>query len=98
LASPADVDRLIADGLARGRAAYPGIGAEYRRIGFGPGIRNFDDRSSAFGIAALSYSGAVTDAARLFRYIWIAAGGADPRQVFATARDRVLVLDQGGAP
>ncbi len=98
LAGTDDVDRLIAEGLARGRAAYPGIGAEYRRIEFRSGIGRFDDRSTAFGVASLAYSGAVTDAARLLRYIWLTAGGADPRQAFSRARDRVLVLDQGGAP
>jgi hypothetical protein len=98
LASATDVERLVADALARGRAWYPAIGKEYRRIDFGVGARRFDDRSTAFGLAALSYSSAVTDAARLFRHVWIAAGGADPRPVFARSRDRVLLLDHGGAP
>lgn len=98
LVGSGDVDRLVAEGLARGRAAYPGIGAEYRRIDFRSGIGRFDDRSTAFGVASLAYSGAVTDTARLQRYIWLAAGGADPRQAFSRARDRILVLDQGGAP
>jgi hypothetical protein len=98
VASADDVERLVADALGRGRAWYPAIGKEYRRIDFGVGARRFDDRSTAFGLAALAYSSAVTDAARLFRHIWIAAGGADPRPVFARSRDRVLLLDHGGAP
>lgn len=98
LASTADVERLIAEALARGRVWYPAIGKEYRRIEFGVGSRRFDDRSTAFGLASLAYSSAVTDAARIFRHVWIAAGGADPRPVFARTRDRVLLLDQGGAP
>lgn len=98
LASAADVERLVDEALARGRVWYPAIGKEYRRIDFGVGSRRFDDRSTAFGLASLAYSSAVTDAARLFRHIWIAAGGADPRPVFARTRDRVLLLDQGGAP
>lgn len=98
LASAADVERLVAEALARGRAWYPAVGKEYRRIDFGVGSRRFDDRSTAFGLASIAYSSAVTDAARLYRHIWIAAGGADPRPVFARSRDRVLLLDQGGAP
>jgi hypothetical protein len=96
LATAADVGTLARDALARGRHLYPMIGEEYRRIDFGPGRDLFDDRSTAFGLAALAYSHAVTDAARLFRYVWIAAGGSDPRAVFTRPRDRVLVLDQGG--
>jgi hypothetical protein len=98
IASATDVERLVADALGRGRAWYPAIGKEYRRIDFGIGARRFDDRSTAFGLASIAYSSAVTDAARLFRHIWLAAGGADPRPVFARSRDRVLLLDQGGAP
>jgi hypothetical protein len=97
VAGTADVAVLEKEAFARGRRLYPLIGGEYRRIGFGSGRERFDDRSSAFGLAALAYSHAVTDVARLFRYVWLAAGGADPRPVFARARDRVLVLDRGGA-
>jgi hypothetical protein len=92
----ADVAALEQEAAARGRRLYPLLGGEYRRIGFASGRERFDDRSSAFGLAALAYSHAVTDTARLFRYAWLAAGGADPRPVFAHARDRVLVLEQGG--
>lgn len=97
VAAAADVSALEREAFARGRRLYPVIGSEYRRIGFGSGGSLFDDRSSAFGLAALAYSHAVTDAARLFRHVWLAAGGADPRPVFTRARDRVLVLERGGA-
>ncbi len=86
------VARLVSDALARGRELYPLIGREYRRIDFANGRLTFDDRSTAFGVAALAYSHAVTDAARLFRYIWLQAGGADPRSVLDRPRDRVLLL------
>lgn len=98
IVSAVDVEQLVADALGRGRAWYPAIGKEYRRIDFGVGARRFDDRSTAFGLASIAYSSAITDAARLYRHIWIEAGGADPRPVFARSRDRVLLLDQGGAP
>jgi len=94
LRGKADVDHLAADALARGRELYPRIGMEYRRIGFASGRERFDDRSTAFGVAALAYSHAVTDAARLYRYIWLAAGGADTRPILDKPRDRLLLLDR----
>ena len=97
LAAARDVAALEREALALARRLYPAIGAEYRRIGFGSGRDRFDDRSTAFGLTALAYSHALTDSARLFRHVWLAAGGADPRPVFARPRDRVLVLERGGA-
>jgi len=85
--------RLEADALARDRELYPLVGREYRRIDFADGRRLFDDRSTAFGVAALSYSHAVTDAARVFRYIWLLAGGSDPRAVLDRPRDLVLLVE-----
>ena len=73
------VEALIQRTLARGRALYPLIGREYRRIGFRSGVEAFDDRSTAYAVAALSYNHAVSDLAEVLRYIWLAAGGADPR-------------------
>lgn len=92
VASAADLERLTQRALGRGRALYPTLGREYRRIGFASGRERFDDRSSAFGVAALTYSHAVSDAARVFRYIWLAGGGGDPRPVLDRARDRILLL------
>jgi len=90
------VDRLAARALERGRALYPLVGREYRRISFGNGIDLFDDRSTAYGVAALAYSHAVSDAARLYRYIWLAGGGSDPRPVLDRQRDRLVLLPRGG--
>jgi hypothetical protein len=75
-----DVAPLMALTLARGRRLQPLVGREYRRIGFASGVGRFDDRSTAFGVASLSFSHAVTDVARVFRWIWLEAGGADPRE------------------
>jgi len=36
---------------------------------------SFDDRSTAFGVASVCYSHAVTDTANLFTHIWREAGG-----------------------
>jgi hypothetical protein len=60
--------------FARSARFYPLIGEEY----FGRGERTsaqFDDRSTAFGVAAVSYSHAVTDLVNLYYYIWREAGG-----------------------
>lgn len=84
---------LLADTFRRGREVYPFIGMEYRRIGFASGIGRFDDRSTAFGVASVAFSHAVTDVSVVMRYIWITAGGADERQgVTAASGSRVLLL------
>src|SRR5262249_55232306 len=87
-----DVSPLLAESFRRGRELYPIIGREYRRIGFGSGIGRFDDRSSAFGIASLAFSHAVTDVSLGLRWIWTPSGGAAARAVLATAGTRLLVL------
>jgi hypothetical protein len=77
-ASP-DPAPLVAEALRRGRALYPLVGREYRRIGFGSGTAAFDDRSTAFGVASLAFSHAVSEAGLAFRHVWLRAGGADSR-------------------
>ena len=79
LQTSGDLDAMIANAFARGRSVYPAIGREYRRIEFGQGRRLFDDRSTAFGVAALVYSHAVSDIVGALRYIWIRSGGVDRR-------------------
>ena len=78
--------------LRRGRAFYPMVGREYRKIGYASGIGRFDDRSTAFGVASVSFSHAVTDVSLVMRYIWLTAGGADDRTAVVNAGTRVLVL------
>lgn len=79
LDSSAGVQRLIDASLTRGRRYYPLIAHEYERIGRVAGVELFDDRSTAFGIAALSFNHAVSDVAMVLRYVWLRAGGADDR-------------------
>ncbi len=69
IANRAGVERLIQDALVRGRRLYPAIGREYRRIDWAVGRERFDDRSTAFAAASLGYSHAVSDVARLVRYV-----------------------------
>lgn len=60
--------------FARSAKFYPLMSEEY----FGRGERtssSFDDRSTAFGVAAVCYSHAVTDLVNLYYYIWREAGG-----------------------
>lgn len=75
-----DVSVFLDATVQRARRLYPFIGREYRRIGRLPGWRHFDDRSTAFGVASISFSRAVSDVAQVLRYVWIQAGGADPRR------------------
>jgi len=92
LESRRDVAPLIAEALRRGRALYPTVGREYRRIGYASGVGRFDDRSSAFGVASVAFSHAVTDVTLVLRWIWITAGGADDRSGLVNAGTRLLVL------
>jgi hypothetical protein len=57
--------------LARTAGFTPLVLEEYTR----GSSASFDDRSTAFGIASVCYSHAVTDTANLFTYIWREAGG-----------------------
>ncbi len=75
-----DLPALIVESLERGRGFYPLVAREYRRVDYASGIETFDDRSTAFGIASLAYSHAVSDIAEALRYIWLEAGGIDTRR------------------
>ena len=86
------VSSLLDDALRRGRQLYPMIGREYRRIGFGSGVGQFDDRSTAFGVGSVAFSHAVTDVTLVLRYIWITAGGIDDRTHLPAGGTRLTVL------
>lgn len=74
--------------LARTAKFYPLMSGEYKR---GGSAATFDDRSTAFGVASVSYSRAVTDLVNLYFYIWKEAGG-DVRSA-AVMRDGNLSLN-----
>ena len=61
--------------FARSARFYPLLRQEYFRFGQRRTSSEFDDRSTAFGIASISYSRAVSDLVNLYYYIWREAGG-----------------------
>lgn len=87
-----DIGFFASQIIERARTLYPFIGMEYRRIGRVPARDSFDDRSTAFGVAAVSFSRAISDVALMLRYIWIRAGGADERPAPRSDEGRLLLL------
>ena len=61
--------------FARTSKFYPLMSEEYFRFGERRTSADFDDRSTAFGVASVCYSHAVTDLVNLYYYIWGQAGG-----------------------
>jgi len=78
----ADVPAFVGRAVDRSRRLYPYIGVEYERIAGGRAIDDFDDRSTAFGVASVAFSRAMTDVVVMLRFVWLEAGGADslPRE------------------
>jgi hypothetical protein len=97
VASDREMRLLVYHALRRGRQLYPFVGSEYRRIDFAAGRGRFDDRSTAFGVAAVAYNRAVTDVARIFRYVWIASGGDGGPSPIWTRENGLILLSPGGA-
>lgn len=93
--SPRAIEAWTWETLDRGRRLYPSIGEEYRRIGAVSGLTGFDDRSTAFAVAAVSFSHAVSDVADALRHVWLAAGGTDPRTQLAQHSDDLLLVEAG---
>ena len=90
------VDRLVQEALQRSRKLYPMVGREYQRVGYAPGIRAFDDRSTAYAVASLGYSHAVSDIAEVLRYIWLEAGGVDSRPRLPLRGRQLIRLGRAG--
>jgi hypothetical protein len=68
----------VSASLARSSELYPYLGEEFFRTGELRDWRTFDDRSVAFGVAAISLSWALTDLANLTCYVWRYGGGLVP--------------------
>jgi hypothetical protein len=84
-ALPQYVDRT----LHRTAKYAPLMDEEYFRGGSRHTSAEFDDRSTAFGVASICYSHAITDAVNLDYYIWREAGG-DVRQAASMISPRVI--------
>jgi hypothetical protein len=69
------LDAYLDKTFARSAKFYPLMSAEYFRDGMRRSSAEFDDKSTAFGVASVSYSRAVTDLVNLYFYIWKEAGG-----------------------
>jgi hypothetical protein len=61
--------------ISRASHFYPLMSEEYFRFGVRRTADDFDDRSTAFGVASVCYSHAVTDLVNLYYYIWRQSGG-----------------------
>lgn len=61
--------------LTRTSRYYPLMSEEYFRFGERRTSQEFDDRSTAFGVASICYSRAVTDLVNIYYFIWKQAGG-----------------------
>jgi len=69
------LERYLASTFDRSANFYPLLSEEYFRFGERRTSQDFDDRSTAFGIASVSYSHAVTDLVNIYFHIWREAGG-----------------------
>ena len=67
----------------------PLMSEEYFRGGTRHVSEEFDDRSTAFGIASICYSHAITDIVNLQYYIWREAGG-DVRSAASMRTPRII--------
>jgi hypothetical protein len=86
-----NVSSIVDRALARTQRFYPLMSSEYFPGGDAKSSADFDDRSTAFGVASVCYSHAVTDLVNLYYYIWREAGG-DVRTA-ATMRSGNLLLN-----
>jgi hypothetical protein len=73
-----DVEGAVTQVMSRTGELYPRVGEEFFRTGQLRDWRTLDDRSVAFGVAAISLSWALTDLANFTSYVWHYGGGQIP--------------------
>jgi hypothetical protein len=83
---PGYLDRVV----NRTEAFYPLLSEEYFRGGRTRSSREFDDRSTAYSVASIAYSRAVTDIINFYYYIWREAGG-DVRTAAVLRKGNLLI-------
>jgi hypothetical protein len=76
--------------FARSAKFYPLLQEEYFRHGQRRTSADFDDRSTAFGVASICYSRAVSDVVNLYYFIWREAGG-DVRSARVMEKSNLLL-------
>lgn len=86
---PVDIRRYIDGALVRTASYYPLLDEEYFRGGSRRTSSSFDDRSSGFGIASLTYSHSVTDVVHVYYHVWQQVGG-DVRSAAAMRKSNLL--------
>jgi hypothetical protein len=90
LSWPLNLAPYLEETLQRSARLYPLVHEEYFRHGEEQTSAAFDERSTAFGVASISYSHAVTDLVNLYYHIWKEAGG-DVRTARALRKGNLLV-------
>jgi hypothetical protein len=71
-----NVTAIVERAVTRTEHFYPLVSSEYFPASGDPrSSADFDDHSTAFGVASVCYSHAVTDLVNLYYYIWREAGG-----------------------
>jgi len=90
-----ELEQMVERTLSRSKRQAAMVAQEYRRIGSIDGRRQFDDRSTAFGVGSLAYSHAVSDIIGVLRYIWIRAGGGDFRNLPPLGADHLILISPG---
>jgi hypothetical protein len=82
--------RYLDNVFHRSSTFYPLLSEEYFRYGSRRSAAEFDDRSTAFGVASVCYSRSVSDLVNIYYYIWREAGG-DVRRAAVMQRGNLLV-------
>ncbi len=90
LSEPFHLQTFVAGSVTRSAGYYPLLRDEYFRNGRRRTSAEFDDRSTAFAVASLSYSHAVTDLVNIYYHIWKEAGG-DVRSAAAMRKGTLLL-------
>ncbi len=83
------LQRYLDSTFARTARLVPLMAEEYLRGGERRSSAEFDDRSTAFGVASICYSHAITDVVNLYYYIWKEAGG-DVRSAASMRAARIV--------
>jgi hypothetical protein len=78
LVSSTDFVGALHGSLERSQGLYPYLGAEFFRTGSMRPAEELDDRSVAFGVAAVSLSRGMTDLANMAAFVWQRGGGLVP--------------------